>query len=298
MGFKSGFVAIVGRPNVGKSTFMNYVLGEKVTIISPKPQTTRNRIQGIYTTPNEQVIFIDTPGIHKPKHELGQFMNNQALTTLKEVDLILLLVDGTESFGTGDQFVAKLLQDITVPCYLVINKTDIIKNKERLYETVKNFTDLKTFKEVFYIAAINGDNVSNLLTSIIGTLEEGPQYFPTDQITDHPEVFIISEIIREKVLILTRQEVPHSVAVIIDEMKEDEKGLMNIHATIFVERSSQKKIIIGKNGALIKEIGTQARKEIVMLLGQKIFLELWIKVEDDWRTKKSHLRKMGYYIEK
>ena len=297
MSFKSGFVAIVGRPNVGKSTFMNYVLGEKVTIISPKPQTTRNRIQGIYTTPNEQVIFIDTPGIHKPKHELGQFMNNQALTTLKEVDLILLLVDGTEAFGTGDQFVAKLLQDVTVPCYLVINKTDIIKNKERLYETVKKFTDLKTFTEVFYIAAINGDNVSNLLTSIIGNLEEGPQYFPSDQITDHPEVFIISEIIREKVLILTRQEVPHSVAVIIDEMKEDDKGLMNIHATIYVERSSQKKIIIGKNGALIKEIGTQARKEIVMLLGQKIFLELWIKVEDDWRTKKSHLRKMGYYIE-
>ena len=224
MAFKSGFVAIIGRPNVGKSTFMNYILGQKITITSPKPQTTRNRIQGIYTTENEQIIFIDTPGIHKPKHELGEFMNNQALTTLNEVDLILLLIDGTESFGPGDQFVANILKDINIPCYLVVNKIDIIANKERLYESVKKFTDLKNFDETYYISAKLGDNVKLLLSSIIDKLEEGPQYFRSDQVTDHPEVFIIGEIIREKVLLLTREEVPHSVAVVIEEMKPDESS--------------------------------------------------------------------------
>lgn len=297
MEFKSGFVAIVGRPNVGKSTLMNNILGQKVTIISPKPQTTRNRIQGIYTTENEQIIFIDTPGIHKPKHELGEFMNTQALSTLNEVDAILLLVDGTEGFGTGDQFVANILKDISIPCYLVVNKIDIIKDKEKLFNLVKSLNDIKAFTETYYISALQGDNIHLLLNALIDTLPEGPQYFPSDQVTDHPEVFIISEIIREKVLYLTKEEVPHSVAVIIDEMKHDETGLMNIHATIFVERDSQKKIIIGKNGQLIKEVGTQARKDIVMLLGEKIYLELWVKVEKDWRSKKSHLKRMGYTIE-
>lgn len=298
MAYKSGFVAIVGRPNVGKSTFMNYVLGHKITIISPKPQTTRNKIQGIYTTDNEQIIFIDTPGIHKPKHELGQFMNSQALNTLKEVDMILLLVDGTEGFGPGDVFVANLLKEVNIPCFLVINKTDIIKDKERLFKTVKGFNEIKSFDHTYYISALNGDNVNILLDSIISKLEEGPQYFPPDQITDHPEVFIVGEIIREKVLLLTKEEVPHSVAVLIEEMKHDEHGLMTIRATINVERDSQKKIIIGKQGQMIKDIGTLARKDIVMLLGEKIFLELWVKVEKDWRTKKSHLQKMGYTLDK
>jgi GTP-binding protein Era len=295
--FKSGFVTIVGRPNVGKSTFMNFILGQKVSIISPKPQTTRNTIQGIYTTDKEQVIFIDTPGIHKPKHELGQFMNKQSINTLKDVDLILLLIDGTEDFGTGDSFVLDLLININTPCILVVNKIDLIKNKQKLFENIVKFQDNFKFEETYYISAKLGDNVDKLLECITNKLEEGPMYYPADQITDHPEHFIICELIREKVLLLTKEEVPHSVAVVLDEMKPDENQLMTIRATIFVERGSQKKIIIGKNGSMIKEIGTLARKEIVMLIGQKIFLELWVKVEEDWRNKKTQLRKMGYFLE-
>lgn len=297
MGFKSGFVAIIGRPNVGKSTFMNYILGQKVSIISPKPQTTRNRISGIYTTENEQVIFIDTPGIHKPKHELGNYMNKLSINTLQDVDLILMLVDATEDFGQGDEFVCSLLKKVETDVILVMNKIDLIKDKERLMKNVIKFNEAHKFKETYYISAKNGDNVDKLLGEITKDLEEGPMYYPKDQVTDHPEHFIIGEIIREKILYLTKEEVPHSIAVIVDEMRSDENDLMNIRATIFVERTSQKKIIIGKNGAMIKEIGTLARKEIVMLLGQKVFLELWVKVEEDWRNKKGQLKKMGYYLE-
>lgn len=295
--FKSGFVAIIGRPNVGKSTFMNYILGQKVSIISPKPQTTRNVIQGIYTTDKEQIIFIDTPGIHKPKHELGQIMNKSAINTLKEVDMILLIIDGTSDYGTGDEFVVNLFKDVTTPVILVVNKIDLVKNKQKLMENIIKFNEAKEFDEVYYISAKLGENVDKLLGAISSKLEEGPMYYPDDQVTDHPEQFIIAEIIREKVLYLTKEEVPHSIAVVLEEMKHDEDGLMNIRAVIYVERASQKKIIIGKGGALIKEIGTQARKEIVMLIGEKIFLEIWVKVEDDWRNKKSRLKSMGYYLE-
>jgi GTP-binding protein Era len=295
--FKSGFIAIIGRPNVGKSTFMNNVLGQKVSIISPKPQTTRNQIRGIYTTKNEQIIFIDTPGIHKPKHELGQFMNNLSIATLQEVDLILFLIDGTEDFGTGDQFIINLLQKVKTPVILVVNKIDLIKNKQRLMENIIAFQEHYQFEETYYISAKLGDNIDKLLSCINNKLTEGPMYYPQDQISDNPEPFIVAEIIREKILLLTNEEVPHSIAVVVEEMKLDENKLMNIRANIYVERASQKKIIIGKNGNMIKEIGTLARKEIVMLLGQKIYLELWVKVEEDWRNKKSQLKRMGYNLE-
>lgn len=298
MAFKSGFVSIIGRPNVGKSTFMNHILGQKISIISPKPQTTRNTIQGIYTTENEQIIFIDTPGIHKPKHELGSYMNKSAINTFSEVDLILLFFDATTDFGTGDQFVIDLLKNVETPVILVVNKIDLVKDKQRLMENIIKFQEAKKFDEVYYVSALGGDNVPKLMGAIRSYLEDGPMYYPADQVTDHPEKFIVAEIIREKVLLLTKEEVPHSVAVVIEEMKHDEgDGLMNIRAVIYVERASQKKILIGKGGSLIKQVGTLARKEIVMLIGEKIFLELWVKVEEDWRNKSSRLKSYGYFLE-
>lgn len=296
---KSGFVALIGRPNVGKSTFVNQVLGKKISIISNKPQTTRNKIQGIYTTDTEQIIFIDTPGIHKPHHQLGEFMNKESLSTLSDVDMILLIVDGTSPFGAGDEFVINQLKNVETPVYLVVNKIDLIKDKDRLLENVLKFKNAYDFKEIFYISALNGDNVSKLIDNMVENLDEGPEYYPADQISDHPESFVIAEIIREKVLQLTKEEVPHSVAVVVESMKasSEDENLIDLHATIYVERQSQKKIIIGHNGQMIKNIGTLARKEIVMLLGQKIYLELWVKVEEDWRNKKSQLKRLGYFLE-
>lgn len=298
--FKSGFVALIGRPNVGKSTFINQVMTQKISIISPKPQTTRNQIRGIYTTDQEQIIFIDTPGIHKPKNSLGEYMNKESLSTLKEVDLILWIIDGTEKFGKGDEFILDILKDVKTPIFLVVNKIDLIKNKHALMENIIKFTEDREFDEVFYISALNGEKMDDVLASINKYLEEGPLYYPKDQVSDHPEQFIISEIIREKVLLLTREEVPHSIAVVIDYMgyEEENENLMNIRATIYVERPSQKKIIIGNKGEMIKNIGTMARKEIVMILGQKIFLELWVKVEKDWRNKESQMKRMGYNLVK
>lgn len=298
--FRSGFIAVIGRPNVGKSTFINYVLGRKISIISAKPQTTRNQIRAIHTTEDVQMIFVDTPGIHKPHHALGGYMNQQALSTLKEVDVVLLVVDATQDFGKGDQFVAEELNKIETPVILVFNKLDLIKDKPRLMESVLKFQESHAFQDIFYISAQNGENVDKLLEKITTYLEEGPMYYPQDQKSDYPEVFIISEMIREKVLLLTKEEVPHSVAVVVEQIKEDEENpdLVHIHATIFVERSSQKKIIIGNGGSMIKKIGTLARKEIVMILGSKVYLELWVKVEEDWRNKKAQLRRMGYSLEK
>ncbi|HHU56501.1 MAG TPA: GTPase Era [Acholeplasmataceae bacterium] len=297
MNFKSGFIAIVGRPNVGKSTFVNYVLGRKISIISPKPQTTRNNIRGIYTDQEAQMIFIDTPGIHKPRHELGSYMNKQAINTLADVDLILLIVDATQDFGTGDSYVISSLEKVDTPCFLIMNKIDLIKNKGKLIENVEAFHKQFSFTETYYISSLQGSNIDKLLDGIKTYLEPGPMYYPKDQVTDNPETFIIQEVIREKILLLTEQEVPHSISVVIELMKRDEKGLLNIHAVIYVERQSQKKIIIGQKGNMIKKIGTLARKEIVMILGERIFLELWVKVEPDWRNKKTQLRKMGYDLE-
>ena len=292
--FKSGFVSIIGRPNVGKSTFLNYVLGQKISIVSPKAQTTRNQITGIYTTKEAQIIFIDTPGIHKPKNELGKVMNDYSIRTLKDVDEIMWIIDGTQNFGDGDKFVIELLKKTNNKVYLVVNKMDLINDKKRLSNNIDNFLKSYDFEDVFYISAKEGTNVDKLLNTLSNSLEEGPMYYPEDQITNNPQSFVIAELIREQVLLLTKEEVPHSIAVVIEAINRDEKGLLNINAAIIVERQSQKKIIIGNQGKMIKEIGTLARKDIVMLLGEKIYLEIWVKVEEGWRDKKFLLNQYGY----
>jgi GTP-binding protein Era len=294
--FKSGFVTIIGRPNVGKSTFLNKVLGTKITITSDKPQTTRNNISGIFTSESSQIIFIDTPGIHKPKHKLGEFMTNEAINTLNSVDLIMFMIDGNESFGRGDQFIIEKLANVKVPVFLIVNKADLTEDIERLKRNIDLYKAAYDFKGIFSISAMRGDNLDRLIEDIENELEEGPMYYPDDQITDHPEKFIISELIREKVLRLTREEIPHSVMCLIDYMEYDTENprLMNIHASIIVERDSQKGIIIGKGGSMIKKIGTYARKDILHLLGNKVFLDLHCKVVKDWRNKDFHLRNYGY----
>jgi GTP-binding protein Era len=294
--FKSGFVTIIGKPNVGKSTFLNQVLGKKITITSSKPQTTRNNISGIYTSDTSQIIFIDTPGIHKPKHKLGEFMTKEAINTLNSVDLIMYMVDASRGFNYNQELIIKELEKVKIPVFLILNKMDLIKDVPRLKEDVDKFKNAYNFKGIFSISALSGDNVDRLLTDTENELSEGPKYYPSDQITDHPERFIISELIREKVLRLTHEEVPHSVMCTIDYLEYDEKNprLLNIHASIIVERDSQKGIIIGKGGKMIKRIGTYARQDILNLLGNKVFLDLHCKVVKDWRNKEFHLRNYGY----
>lgn len=252
--FKSGFVAILGRPNVGKSTFLNRVMGQKIAIMSNKAQTTRNKIMGIYTTETEQIVFIDTPGIHKPKTALGDFMVESAYSTLREVDTVLFMVPADEKRGKGDDMIIERLKEAKVPVILVINKIDKV-HPDQLLEQIDDFRDQMDFKEIIPISALQGNNVDRLLTVLTENLEEGFQYFPEDQITDHPERFLVSEMIREKILTLTEQEVPHSVAVVVDSMKRDpETDKIHIQATIMVERNSQKGIIIGKHGAMLKKL--------------------------------------------
>ncbi|MGG3450963.1 MULTISPECIES: GTPase Era [Bacillaceae] len=292
--YKSGFISIIGRPNVGKSTFLNRVIGQKIAIMSDKPQTTRNKIQGVYTTDDSQMIFIDTPGIHKPKHKLGDFMMKTATNTLKEVDLILFMINAEEGFGRGDEFIIEKLKEIKTPIFLVINKIDRI-HPDQLMLLIDQYKDLLEFTEVVPISALEGNNVDRLLEQIEKLLPEGPQYYPADQVTDHPERFIVSELIREKVLHLTREEVPHSIAVAIDKIaKRDGKDMIDVMATIIVERDSQKGIVIGRGGALLKEVGKRSRHDIENLLGSKVFLELWVKVQKDWRNKASNLRELGF----
>lgn len=285
---KSGFVAIVGRPNVGKSTLLNRVVGQKIAIMSDKAQTTRNKIQGIYTTPDAQMIFIDTPGIHKPKHRLGDFMVDSALSTLREVDVILLMVNAEEKRGPGDNFIIEKLQGNKTPIFLVINKIDKI-HPDKLLEIIENYRELLPFEQIVPISATEGNNVDTLLGELLRYLPEGPQFYPEDQVTDHPEYFIVSELIREKVLELTREEIPHSVAVVVEGMKRNENDKVQVQATIIVERSSQKGIIIGKGGKMLKDIGIKARRDIEVMLGDKIYLELWVKVQKDWRDKQNYL---------
>ena len=291
--FKSGFVAIVGRPNVGKSTFMNYVLGQKIAIMSDKAQTTRNKIQGVYTKDNAQIVFLDTPGIHKPKHELGEFMVKSAYSALKEVDAVLFMVNVSEKRGPGDDFIIEKLKGIKTPIFLVLNKIDLV-TPEVLLERVESYKDALDFAGVFPISVLQGNNVNELMEALIEALPEGPQYYPADQITDHPEYFVVSELIREKILQLTQEEIPHSVAVTVDKMQKDEFDKVHVYANIIVERKSQKGIIIGNGGRLLKEIGTRARRDIQQLLGNKVYLELWVKVEKDWRKRKSNLQEYGY----
>ncbi len=291
--FKSGFVSIIGRPNVGKSTLMNEVIGQKIAIMSDKPQTTRNKIHGVYTTPNSQIVFIDTPGIHKPNSKLGHFMMRAAEGTLNEVDAILFLVDVVEGIGGGDRYIIEQIKRVTTPVILVLNKIDQV-HPEQLLPIISKYQKLHNFSQVVPISALQGNNVSTLLEQVIQYLPEGPQYYPEDQITDHPEQFICSELIREKILHVTREEIPHSIAVYIEDMKSDEKGIVHISAVILVERDSQKGIIIGKKGALLKEIGKKAREDMEKLLGSKIFLEMWVKVQKDWRNQDRMLKELGF----
>ncbi|PKR85104.1 GTPase Era [Heyndrickxia camelliae] len=292
--YKSGFISIIGRPNVGKSTYLNRVIGQKIAIMSDKPQTTRNKVQGVYTTNEAQMIFIDTPGIHKPKHKLGDFMMKVATNTLKEVDLILFMINAAEGLGRGDEFIIDKLKGVKTPVFLVINKIDQI-HPDELLSIIEQYKSLFDFKEIIPISALQGNNTEKLLEEIQKYLPVGPQYYPADQITDHPERFIVSELIREKVLHLTREEVPHSIAVVIDKMeKKSESDVVHVMATIIVERSSQKGIIIGKQGSMLKEVGKRARVDIEHLLGSKVFLELWVKVQKDWRNKINQLRDFGF----
>ncbi len=292
--YKSGFVSIIGRPNVGKSTFINRVIGQKIAIMSDKPQTTRNKIQGVYTTNHSQTIFIDTPGIHKPKHKLGDFMMKVAQNTLKEVDLILFMINAEEGFGRGDEFIIERLKQTNTPVFLIINKIDQI-HPDQLFPLIEQYKEMYPFKEIVPISALQGNNIDTLLHQIEGVLPEGPQYYPEDQVTDHPERFIITELIREKVLHLTREEIPHSVAVVMDTLERRENNAaIYVGATIIVERDSQKGIVIGKQGSMLKEVGKRARVDIEALLGSKVFLELWVKVQKDWRNKASQLRDYGF----
>lgn len=292
--FKSGFVSIIGRPNVGKSTFLNHVIGQKIAIMSDKPQTTRNKIQGVYTESNSQVVFIDTPGIHKPKHKLGDFMMKVAQNTLKEVDIVLFMINAEEGYGRGDEFIIERLQTTNTPVFLVINKIDQI-HPDQLILLIDQYKNLYDFKEIIPISALQGNNVETLLKQIKAYLPEGPQYYPADQVTDHPERFIVTELIREKALHLTREEIPHSIAVVMDSMEKREDGnTVYVGATIIVERDSQKGIIIGKKGSMLKEIGQRARGDIEALLGSKVFLELWVKVQKDWRNRTTQLRDFGF----
>lgn len=290
---KSGFVAIIGRPNVGKSTLLNRIVGQKIAIMSDKAQTTRNTIQGVYTTPDTQMIFIDTPGIHKPKHKLGDYMVQAAYSSLKEVDAILFMISADQKRGRGDDLIMERLRESKTPIYLVINKIDKI-HPNHLLEVVDDYSSQMSFTEVVPISATEGNNVENLMGLLEKQMPEGPQYFPDDQVTDHPEYFIVSELIREKVLMLTRDEVPHSVAVVIDSMKRNENDKVHIQATIIIERDSQKGIIIGKGGQMLKKIGSLARRDIENLLGDKVYLELWVKVQKDWRDKQTYLQDYGY----
>lgn len=291
--FKSGFVSIIGRPNVGKSTLLNAILKEKIAIVTPKAQTTRNCIQGIYTTDNEQIIFIDTPGIHKAHNELGNIMNDFALKSITGIDLILYLIDVNVPLGTGDRFIIDALRESKVPTILVANKVDKEQDTNKIVENIETYKEYGNFIGGITISATEGFNIDKLLEMVVSNLEYGPMYYPEDQLIDQPERFVVCELIREKVLLNTSEEIPHSVAVTIDRFKESDK-IIDIHATIVVERLSQKKIIIGAKGAMIKKIGTEARKDIKNFLGLPVYLELFVKVEDNWRNKKYQLKEFGY----
>ena len=289
---KTGFIGIIGRPNVGKSPLLNSILGEKIAITTDKPQTTRNTIRGIYTRSDVQMVFIDTPGIHKPHSKLGAYMTESAVNTFKEVDVILFLVDSDMSKGPGDKYILEMLKDVHTPKILVINKIDTMEPEyfRRIYD---EYSALGIFEDVFGTSALEGRNVDRLIGRIEDFLQEGPMFFPEDMVTDHPERFIVSEIIREKLLLYLNDEVPHGVAVEIESFRE-EPGITRIGAVIYCERKSHKGIIIGKQGKKLKGVGKAARLEIEALLGCKVFLELWVKVRENWRDSDIALSNFGY----
>ncbi|MCL4455874.1 MAG: GTPase Era [Nitrospirae bacterium] len=290
--FRSGYVSLTGRPNVGKSTLLNAILGEKVAIVSPKPQTTRNRIVGVKTLPDSQIIFIDTPGIHKPKHRLGELMVKEARESAKETDVILFMVEPEEP-GGGDRFIIDIMKDLNKPVFLVINKIDTVKKPEVL-PVIDAYSRLYPFKEIIPVSALTGDGVDSLVKTVTDYLPEGPKYYPEDILTDQLERFMAAEIIREKIIRHTEDEIPHSVAVEITHWAERENGVVFINANIYVEREGQKGIIIGKGGSKLKSIGTAARLDMEKLLGTKVFIELRVKIKKDWRGNERILKELGF----
>jgi len=294
LSFKSGFVTIVGRPNVGKSTLLNHILGEKIAIMSDKPQTTRNKIMAIHQRDESQVIFMDTPGMHKPKHKLGEYMMKAATETLKEVDLVLFMVDDSKKIGPGDQWILDTLKDAKVKVYLIINKMDLL-GIEEYAQIVENYKEYDFIEEIIGLSAINNKNVDVLMDKIINALPEGPMYYPDDMITDQPEKVIVGEIIREKILHYIRDEIPHGVAVEIEKMRQRENSeIYDIEATIICEKNSHKGILIGKGGRKLKGIGKSAREDIERFLDMKVFLQLWVKVRPGWRDNDMQLKNLGY----
>jgi len=291
---KSGFISIIGRPNVGKSTLLNAIIGEKVAIATNKPQTTRNTIRGIYTDDKNEVqmIFIDTPGIHKPRNKLGEFMTDSALGTFSEVDAILFLVDDLLEAGPGDKYIVDLLKDVKTPKFLIINKIDIL-GPEKYKRIFEEYQELGIFENIFGVSAAKGTNVNDVISLTERLMPEGPMFFPADMMTDYPERFLVSEIIREKTLMYLDEEVPHGVAVAIEQYEETET-IDNISAVIYCEKKSHKGIIIGKGGRKLKGIGKAARQEIEALLGCKVYLQLWVKVRENWRDSDIALANFGY----
>ena len=290
--FKSGFVTLIGRPNVGKSTLMNYLIGQKIAITSNKPQTTRNRIQTVLTTDEGQIVFVDTPGIHKAKNKLGEYMVNEAEKTLNEVDVVLWLVEPTTFIGAGEQHIAKQLQRVKTPVILVINKVDSVK-REEILPAIAAYKDIYDFADIVPVSARSGDNTDELLRVIMKYLPYGPQFYDEDTVTDQPERQIVAELIREKALHSLQDEIPHGIAVAIDRMKMQNK-VMHIDATIICERDSHKGIIIGKQGSMLKKIGSTARYEIERMLDCKVNLKLWVKVKKDWRDSEFLMKNFGY----
>lgn len=290
---KSGFIAVIGRPNVGKSTLINSLIGQKIAIMSDKPQTTRNRILCILTQPDAQVVFLDTPGVHKPMKKLGEYMESAVEGTLQEVDAVLFVVDAAEKPGPGERYIVERLSKTKQPVILVVNKIDTLE-REAVLPAIDVYSKLYDFAGVVPISAREKINLDELLGETKKYLPDGPQYYPDDMVTDQPERLIAAELVREKVLGLTRDEVPHAVAVDVDEMKTRPKGDVYIRATIYVERDSQKGIIIGSRGAMLKEIGRLARHDIEALLGSKVYLDLWVKVSKDWRNREAVLKSLGF----
>lgn len=294
MAFRSGFVAVIGRPNVGKSTLLNTLLGEKLLIVSDKPQTTRNKIRCILTNEEAQIVFIDTPGIHQARSLLGEGMVKTALSTLEEVDAILFMVDASVQLGPGDRYIADQLLQVSTPVYLVLNKVDLADARQIARLEAEWQGVLTRVEAVVHVSALTGYNVGFLRQQLVTVLPQGPKYYPDDMVIDQPERFVVAELIREKILQLTHEEIPHAVAVVIEEMKEREQDIVYVSAVIYVERESQKGIIIGKQGSMLKAIGKAARSDIENLLGSKIYLDLWVKTRRDWRNQQAGLRQLGY----
>lgn len=290
----SGFVSLVGKPNVGKSTLLNSILGEKVAIVSHKPQTTRNRILGVYTSSKGQIVFLDTPGIHQPLHKLNEYMVDVALGTLKEVDVIVLITDGTRGIIQEDQMALERVFSLgrDKPVVGVVNKTDLLKPEEK-ERRIQELQTQRPFTRVLALSALTGEGVDTLIDTLLSLLPIGPYFYPPDMITDQPEEFWIAEIIREKVYLFTHQEIPYSTAVVVEEIKE-KKNILVVEAIIYVERTSQKGIIIGQKGQMLKKIGEAAREELERFLGIKVYLNLWVKVKEKWRKKEGALRELGY----